>query len=458
MNDDWNSRLRGSPFRNSTGGPSPIRRLDPIDVVIGIDFGTRFTKIAISKGLQRYVWEDEAKRKLFPSVVYVANDGRVFSYPQRPPSGSEKIEYIKMLLADPNGDAFKSVRPRLNGKPIGQVIRPLAAKFLGDVIRHVRHRELTTRTDLTGRSVNWLVNVGVPASHCDSNMEAFKEVAAVAFAWSEQNIGILKLDDLCILYQHTLRQIDKEASPAAIVPELTAGLHEFVKDPNRADSLYGFFDVGGGTLDGAIFWINRSDIGLPLQIHASRVDHCGTMALSRAMLLEIYQKMPHYIERALIGPNQIPHLDFPLNEALSFRDNQTALEEIQNLVGSLVQTTKRHLYGRMFSPRVDATERDTPPLRVFVAGGGANSGWYKSAIEATFQARGLEGLGLTGIRSEIVPKPSYYRQDDYPRFVIALGLADFSSALVDARLPSQFRNAQSPQDRRSPDLVTKDQV
>lgn len=404
------------------------------------------------------MWEDEAKRKLFPSVIHVAPDGTVTSYPRRPAATAEKIEYLKMLLADENAEVFKSVRPRLNGRDITEVIRPLSAKFLGGIIRHVKNRELATRADLGGRRVNWFVNVGVPASHCDSKMEAFKEVAAVAFAWSEQDIGVIKLDELSRLYAGTLRHLNRENSPASIVPELTAGLHEFVRDPNRADSLYGFFDIGGGTLDGAIFWINRSNTGMPLQIHASRVDHCGTMALSRVMLVEIYQKLPHYIERQIIGPDVVPHLDIPLNEPLAFRNKQTAREEIQNLVGSLVSITKRHLYGQMFSPRSDASERDTPPLRTFVAGGGASSTWYRSAIEATFQDRGLDKLGLTGIRSEVVPKPSDYPYDDYPRFVIALGLADFSSALVDARLPSQFQNAQSPLHRPLPVLVTKDQV
>jgi hypothetical protein len=426
--------------------------------VIGIDFGTRFTKVAISRGLRRYVWDDEEKRKLFPSVVYVAADSTVTSYPQKPPPGAEKIEYIKMLLADSNSDVFRSVRPRLNGNAIATVIRPLAAKFLGDIIRHVQTTELRTQSDLKDRKVNWYVNVGVPAAHCDSDMGAFQEVAAVAFAWSQQAFRLLKLDELCGFYNDMAKQMDVNASPASIVPELTAGLHEFVRDPNRADSLYGLFDIGGGTVDGAIFRINRTTTGVPLQIHAARVDHCGTMALSRAMLLEIYLKLPHYIERQLLGADEAPSLKIPLNETLAFRNKQTAREEIQNLMGSLVVTTKRHLYGPMFSPRVDANERNTPPLRIFVAGGGANSAWYKSTIEATFQDRSLEKWGLTGLRSEVVPKPSDYHQDDYPRFVIALGLADFSSALVDAKLPSLFQDAQSPRERRPPDLVTKDQV
>jgi hypothetical protein len=457
--DDWNDRLKRSPFRGSRPNlVSTVRGRDPIDVVIGIDFGTRFTKIAVGRGSRRSVWEDERKQKLFPSVVSISSDGTVTSFPERAPAGSEKIEYIKMLLADPTGEVFRSVRPRITGKPISDFVRPLAAKYLANLISRVRVSELRAQADLKDRQINWYVNVGAPASHCDSRMDAFKEVAAVAFAWSMQATLPTKLNELCSHYRNTAAELDLSASPASIVPELTAGLHEFVRDPNRADSLYGFFDIGGGTVDGAMFRINRSSIGLPLQIHAARVDHCGTMALSRAMLAELYSKLPQYIERPLIGGDKTPTIAIPLNQALAFRNAQSAYEEIQNLVGGLVATTKRQLYGRMFSPRVGANEKDTASLRVFIAGGGALSGWYRSAIEETFRERNLAGLGLTGLHTEIVRKPVDYQHEDYPRFVIALGLAEFSTALVDARLPSQFQDAQTPPARQLPDLITKDQV
>jgi hypothetical protein len=459
MSENWEDRLKNSPFqRPRNGSTPPIRASRPIDVVIGVDFGTRYTKVAMCVGPQRYVWQDETNLRLIPTIVFVARDGTVTSYPQKPQAGSEKVEYIKMLLADPNGDVFKSARPRLNGRPIGEVVQPLVAKFLSEIIRHVKNRELRIRPELRDRTINWYVNVGAPASHCDTNMNVFREAAAVAVAWSEKSGCPSKLDELCSYYQSTSNQIDIESSPAAIVPELTAALHEFVRDPNRADNLYGFFDVGGGTLDGAIFRINRSGIGRPLQVHAARVDHCGTMALSRALLCEIYLNLPQYIETRLIGKEKAPFLDLPLNQPFSFRNDNTARDEIQNLVGTVVQRTKRQLYGQMFSPRTDATEQDTPPLRIFTAGGGAESGWYKSAIEATFRDRSLNTLGLTGIRTELVPKPTSYLQADYPRFVVALGLADFSAAFTDARLPSEFDNAEPAPGRSAPSFVSKDQV
>jgi hypothetical protein len=137
------------------------------------------------------------------------------------------------------------------------------------------------------RRVNWFVNVGVPVQHYDANVDAFSEVSAVAFVWSEYEITKVKLTDLISTYAKIITRIDRKASPAQVVPELTGAIHQLMRDPNREDALYGLFDIGGGTLDGAIFHINRSGIGRPLRIHAARVDHCGTIAVSRMMVAAV---------------------------------------------------------------------------------------------------------------------------------------------------------------------------
>jgi hypothetical protein len=450
--------LKDSPFREA-GEPTPrLSRPSAIDLVIGIDYGTRFTKIAVGTIHRRQVWQDAAGKRLFPSIVHVAPDGTVTSYPERPPTGAERIEYLKMLLADPNLDVFRSVRSHVNGKPIRDVVRPLAAMFLSGLVMSVRTSMIRSLPVLSQRPVNWFLNLGVPVAHCDANFDVFKEVAAVAFYWAQHSPGKMKIDDLCAAYAHTVQAIDMVNSPASVVPELTAALHEFVRDPNRPDSLYGFFDIGGGTVDGAIFRINRTGEGFPLNIHAARVDCTGTMAVSRMMLAELYSKLPHYIEGPLLGFDERPNISIPLSEPLAFRDDQSARDHIQTLVATVIGKTRRQLYGQMFSARVDASARDTPALRVFLAGGGANSAWYKTAIERTFAERNLSQWGLIGIRSDIVARPADYQQNDYPRFVIALGLADLSAALVDARLPSQIQDAEPLPVRRSPTSITKDDV
>jgi hypothetical protein len=461
MDRGWTKGLKNSPFQER--GASATRETSdvqlPVDIVIGVDYGTRFTKIAVGTGRERRVWEDERGKRLIPSVLYVASDGTVVSYPDRPSSPSDKIEYLKMLLVERSDDVFTSVRPRVNGKPMKEAVRPLTAAFLAGLVQSVRASVLRQQPHLARRRINWFINVGAPVQHCDSHPHAFKEVAAVAFHWASQDGPTkIKLNELCEVYKDTARSLDVNSSPATVMPELTAALHEFVRDPNRADDLYGFFDIGGGTIDGAIFRINRSGAGFPLRIHAARVDHAGSMAVSRTMLAEMYSRLSHYIESPLLGQQHLPNIVIPLSEPLVFRDNRSARDEIQNLVATVIGKARRHLYGQMFSPRVDATASDTRPLRVFLAGGGASSAWYKAAIGQTFSDRNLHQWGLTGIRSEIVAKPPDYQGNDFPRFVTALGLADATPALSDAQLPSQMQDADPLPTRAMPTLITKDLV
>jgi hypothetical protein len=153
-----------------------------------------------------------------------------------------------------------------------------------------------------------------------------------------------------------------------------------------------------------------------------------------------------------------PKITLPLSAQLAFKSNKSAREEIQNLVATLIGKARRQFNGQMFSPRMDATAHDTRPLRVFLAGGGANSAWYKSAIEDTFIDRNLQQWGLTGIKAEIVSRPANYSGNDFPRFVIALGLADPNTALADAQLPSQIPNADPLPIRPMTQPITKDLV
>jgi hypothetical protein len=58
-------------------------------------------------------------------------------------------------------------------------------------------------------------------------------------------------------------------------PELAAALNEYIRDPNRPEGLYGFCDIGGGTIDGAIFRLNRA-AGFPrLSIPSAAVRSLG---------------------------------------------------------------------------------------------------------------------------------------------------------------------------------------
>ena len=181
-------------------------------------------------------------------------------------------------------------------------MRPLAAAFLSGLIRHVRASVIRRRPDLKQRPVNWFVNVGVPVQHYDENMDAFREVGGYCLS-----LVTARLDEMqCRRSQIRLRSICWHSrlqvfTCTSSCPNSQRRSTNCIRDPNREDTLYGLVDIGGGTVDGAIFHVNRSGIGRPLRIHAARVDQCGTIAVSRMMVAEIFSKLSDYVEGALVS-------------------------------------------------------------------------------------------------------------------------------------------------------------
>ena len=145
-------------------------------------------------------------------------------------------------------------------------------------------------------------------------------------------------------------------------------------------------------------------------------------------------KLSDCIEFPLLGTSNNPTINIPLAEPLSFHGDQSARDEVQNVIGTIAHHTSQNIYP--------GTGNDSIRLRVFLAGGGASSAWYKNSIERTLVDRNLHQFGYTSLRAELVGKPAGYSGNDYSRFVVALGLADPNASLVDAMLPSQFRKAE----------------
>jgi hypothetical protein len=266
----------------------------PIEIIIGIDYGTRFTKVAVGReGQEPVVWKGLSGTALIPSIVYITSDGDVLSWPEGAPSGAIAIEYLKMLLAKPDDSILDLPSSILAGQKRENVIKALAAFFLSEIIRRVRKSE-QEKPHLRNANIRWLVNVGVPVEYYDSpERDSFREVASVAFYWAESPPGDFKISTLARTYQLQAATIDRASSPASVFPELAAALTEYIRDPNRPDGLfYGFCDIGGGTIDGAIFRLHRAP-GLPrLAILSASVAPYGTAAVARAMVCKVDGTLP----------------------------------------------------------------------------------------------------------------------------------------------------------------------
>ena len=374
-------------FEPSQGLGQRARSGAPVEIIIGIDYGTQFTKVAVGReGQEPVVWTGLSGTALIPSIVHITADGDVLPWPDRAPAGAIPIEYLKMLLAKPHDSIFELPSSILAGQKRENVIKALAALFLSEIICRVRASE-QEKSHLRNANIRWLVNVGVPVEHFDApEREVFQEVASVAFKWAELPPADFKVATLAKTYQRQAATTDRETMPASVFPELAAALTEYIRDPNRPEGLfYGFCDIGGGTIDGAIFRLHRAS-GLPrLAILSASVVPYGTAAVARSMVGKLDGTLPSEkasaftsrIETLLTEKQALPHN--PQEPALRLFKKHDAepRANIQNFVRRFVNEArlKRNVNGHSFA---DPFTGDKIELRFFLAGGGAESGWYKT--------------------------------------------------------------------------------
>ena len=63
-----------------------------------------------------------------------------------------------------------------------------------------------------------------------------------------------------------------------------------------------------------------------------------------------------------------------------------------------------------------------PVIPIFVAGGGCQSEWYLNVLERTHGTFNHAAWGIGGYQIGLIPPPSGMKTNDYPRFVVAIGL------------------------------------
>ncbi|HTZ66950.1 MAG TPA: hypothetical protein VMB83_05680 [Roseiarcus sp.] len=103
---------------------------------------------------------------------------------------------------------------------------------------------------------------------------------------------------------------------------------------------------------------------------------------------------------------------------------------------------KHNVNGYTFTDPVTGKEIE---LRFFLAGGGAESGWYRAALSLDPKTD-LAFHGVNKLRLETVKRSAGFRGAEFPRFVIALGLTSLPDELEAAHNVFQAR---SKRNRRS---------
>lgn len=370
------------------------RRMKPdkdeiLELVVGLDFGTAFTKVVVQENERRVAWVvsfgEVADSQLLPTRVYLS--GEKFSLA----SGEQAFSDLKTPLI-------------LGSLPVGHGVRVVA--FLALVVRHTRawvSRE--ARDFIGGRSVQWHLRVGVPAKNLEDQklVGAMQDMAtaALALALVDRELITTASSERALAHSREFRNSSKTSmtlesgevlygDQIRLCPEQAAQVYGYVRSENwdRNAPKFMLVDVGGGTLDAAIFNVTLGDNGLrrfsffrsivvplgTLMLHRRRTQwllgHLGTDGDSVTVRDELLAVSagPHYGETIL---NRMTEYLLECKFPDRTEDDKFGYDYSDQLWNQLIQPVRK---------RFDPNSRQWESLPLLFCGGGREIAIYRDFV------------------------------------------------------------------------------
>ena len=393
--------------------PRPMANLPPVGeradgklAILGLDFGTAFTKAVVRWAGRHHAvdWSDAVEgedKHLLASVYSEGPDGQCALGACDEP-GWTVHEGIKLQLLTAQTQEHRGHAVVF----IALAFRYVAAWFRG-------------RTEQSMTGVRWRLHIGLPTRSwdCDSTTETFRAVAQAARVLAFRP-GPLTRAAAVEAIGHANR-VDRPA--VDVFPEFACQLFSYLLSTERREDLHALVDIGAGTLDVAYFNVFMKDEEALLPIFASEVERLGA----------------HYLIAALAGRDT----------NASWRDAECSLSDGSAALklGCPEDTVKRRrsLYlsavadvfnaatakARVTYPTSPAFRR-SDAVRLFLCGGGSRV----PSLRDLFRRIEREAAGVFRIQfqlSELVaPKDLVgHSKSGFDRLSVAYGLSQLAADL-----------------------------
>lgn len=394
----------------SAGGRTQLSaegHVGAVDIVIGLDFGTSYTKAAVGfrDKIFPVTWEGVSLCQpsfLLPSEYTELADGSVF-IGQHPAAGQDDIRADLKL---------PFINPAVSSASIGR-----ASGFVALVLRYVRAWVLHHHGSKLGRArLRWQLNIGAPSDGLENARlaQAYRQLAATAWQrsleanpqrlansgtepWSE-NTGLQDLVDL------------------QVRPEFVAQMAGYMQSPQRQRGLHALVDVGGGTLDVVTFIVHQVDDDDTFPFLVPQVHALGTHGLIQNRFAGIDGAASTLAVDELAPIASAPEFAQATGLAATHVAGRDALfkAEVQRVIRAVLDTTKNRRYRLSDAWRTG--------VRTFFTGGGSKFELYRDAV-TTAKVPSEKGL-------QLMPLPPHKNldgfaggPDDYQRISVACGLA-----------------------------------
>jgi hypothetical protein len=345
------------------------------EIVIGLDFGTAFTKAVLGAFPARYA---------VPFGPYATRDN-----PYLLASGitlvGERGECVLGECAG-SGQWCGDLKMPIITQTMNQAAKAKAAAFLASVFRYIRDWFLATHEGTyRGKRLVWVVNLGLPTDSYDDEelTELYHDLARAAWTASVMP-GPVSVERVRQYLETIVIQPDR-LPPAirdrllapdmiACFPEFAVQLTGYVRSPRRQPDLHALVDIGAGTVDVTTFNVHRNADGDDLYpvmdqkviaagvnfLVRQRVENCGEPGGWRP---SPFENLPddHVFVRKL-GTSQ---------QALRAADREI-LDQVSETLQAVLKYTKDHRYplSRHWGSGVPT----------FLVGGGARVQAYRDRL------------------------------------------------------------------------------
>lgn len=434
-----------------------------IDIVIGFDFGTSCTKVALQAPILRNAFavpfgNQGHKRNIYllPSKLGLTSYGecRLVEFNQR------GIRGLKLAL-------MKTPEKPINlpaSQPIQTNALTFASAYIALVLQHVRLWFLKNFRDEYGRDrIRWYLNLGIPTPNYDDEKinKAFLKAARAGWWLSIQ-------DGPVTIYEanKAIRKAGGENfNPGLhldvinVVPEVAAEVASYARSPFRELGLHMIVDVGANTMDVAtfrleapedefVYWFLYAEVCeyACYSIHSYRLKHTKRSLdnwLSELRRIDDYRaEIPQSHEDYLPPKVDLSDVDFEfINKAKGPVSRVAA-----------ISYTKRDPNAREWKTGV--------PL--FLCGGGSNLSLFNVDLIKVAE-KGLSGYKVASFKTRPLPKPDNFVADEldhrqYHRLAVSYGLSFFYDDIGRTVPPSDIQNIEKIERIKVVDYVGKEMV
>lgn len=309
--------------KSRTVAQHPASKREALSVTVGLDFGTCATKCVINleasdRGRDKFLalaFPSKVARHgilCVPTAIGVRNGELVFGEGAEDLPEEHVIRSFKMAIPC-IGKAWGSYRSpfttsvpghfNIRGKDLSAT--DLAALYLAVVLRQIKHQlcqyvgrgaKVSVFLNLAA-PLNQLVQTTVGPDHEETlgttdDMVRDTTVSSEYIALGQRSLLLSKccqnpwpLEDAMAALKRVKAQpiLPLAESPAYVVPETLAAIAGFVNRPGTRSGRFMTLDVGAGSTDVSVFWLEKHDGKIKPWYYASRSLHLGMDAIDSAL-------------------------------------------------------------------------------------------------------------------------------------------------------------------------------